>query len=785
MNKNFRFSTFNFQLKKLPFLLLGLLVTVMAIATFVEKSKGTDFAYQYIYGSWWFTFLWAILSGLSIVMILKRKLHKNIPLCLLHLSFVVILIGAFFTKISSVNGYVVLEKNQACQSLQTQKEGITHLPFEICLDSFYVAFYPGTDSPADYVSHIHIKDEKANVNGVVSMNHIFSYRGYRFYQTSFEDDFQTSVLSVNRDVWGIPITYSGYALFMLSGLLCLLAPKGNFRRLISHPLLKKVSVILLFLAPLTLFANTLTKDSLTTNREQAKAFGNLWMLNNGRITSVAVFAHDFTLKLTGKPSFKYLDANQFLMGFLFFPEKWQQVALFEIEDPILKKELNATTEKAALVDFYNADGTYKLAKYRNPNSKSAQQKEVEKLNEKVQLINMLHNGNLLQIYPQKVSGQLRWLTPTQTLSSTIADSNVWFIRYSLLEYYQALKKNNHPKALEILNSIKDFQTANAKEVLPSEFHQKAELFYLKANITSWLFKINLTIGILCLLSIFVPKIQKLKILNRLFRTILLLSFLALTLSIVLRTYLSGYLPLSNGYETMMIIAWCAMLVSLIFARKVTEILPFGFLLSGCSLLVAHLGMMNPEITPLVPVLSSPLLSIHVSLIMLSYTLLGFIALNSIISIAQILFSKDKQKILLLLERNKIYSTICLYPALFLLGAGIFVGAIWANISWGRYWGWDPKEVWALITFLIYSFALHEKIIKPFKNIFFFHTFGIIAFLSVLMTYFGVNFFLGGMHSYAGEIHFGSTTLILVLSFVLLTAFLIAGYVKFKRIISSS
>lgn len=781
-----------FSLRRSPFWSVVGMILILGIATFVEKKQGSDFVYNHIYDSWWFSFLWALLVFLTIVGMVKGKLYKNLSLFFVHLSFIVILVGALCTKLFAEQGYIVANKEKPTAFMQLDEEQKS-LPFELKLDTFYVAYYPGTNAPADYVSQISLKKpaDGESVTGKVSMNNIFSYNGYRFYQSSFEDDWNTSILSVNRDVWGIPLTYTGYALFVLSMIWFLFSPQNAFRKLLSHPLLKKLSIILFLFFPLSAFSQTLTKDSLSVNTEQADEFSRLWMLYDGRIIPIATFAQDFTLKLVGKSSFSYLNANQFLMGLLFFPDKWEHIALFEVKDTELKKELNAEKEKAALADFFDKDGNYKLSKYwkelGSGVEKSARLKEVEKLNDKVQLINMLHGGSLLQIYPMPTDGVVKWYYPTQNLRNEAQQKNLRFIRTSLLSYYQALTQGDEQESLSVLHKIKNYQQENAASVLPSEKHLNVELFYLKSNLTSWLFKINMLFGVLSLLAIFLLSEKKIKRINNIFYILLVLCFLVQTLSIGLRTYIGGRLPFSNGFETMLIIAWSAMFMALLFKRKMPIIMPFGFLLSGCTLLVAHLGMMNPQITPLVPVLSSPLLSIHVSVIMLAYTLLAFVMLNSFTSILQLLFIKKgrKEHLLQQLERNKIYNLICLYPSLLLLGAGIFIGAVWANISWGRYWGWDPKEVWALITFLLYSLVLHEKNIKLFSDVFFFHAFGFLAFSSVLMTYFGVNYFLGGMHSYAGEGQFDSALIIILISTIVSIIVVIMAYLKYKKLLSKA
>ncbi len=782
-----------FSLQKLPFWGVSVLCIIMAAATFVEKEQGTAYTYSHIYGSWWFSALWGILAILCIVGIIKGQVYKNISLLLVHISFILILGGALCTKLSAKHGYVVLNKDSPCNIMLYEDEKTEVLPFAIRLDTFYISYYPGTDAPADYISHFTITDrsEKPERSGRVSMNNIFDHDGYRFYQSSFGDDMQSSTLSVNRDVYGIPLTYAGYALFILSMIWYLFSRNNVFRSLLKHPLLKKSLVVICLLSPSAAFSQMLTKDSLSINKQQAEEFGKLWILYDGRVTPITTFAYDFTLKITGKTSFSYLDANQFLTGFLFFPNKWQNVALFEVKDETLKKELNAQVHKAALIDFYDNEGNYKLSKYwKDMGSNHPQSpllKEAEKLNERVQLINMLHGGSLLQIYPQEINGRIEWYYPTQNLRTREEQKNIEMIRSSLLNYYQAITSNDEEKAKSALNAIKEYQTANAGNILPSDQHRDIELFFTKVNFTSILFKVNMTLGLLALLSTFILAGRRLKTVHAILFFALVFSFATHTFSIALRTYIGERLPFSNGSETMLLIGWCALFIAVLLGRRVPITVAFGFLISGCSLLVAYLGMVNPKITPLVPVLSSPLLSIHVSVIMIAYTLLGFTMLNSLVSLIQILAHKErsgKETLILKLEQNRIYSLICLYPSLLFLGAGIFIGAVWANISWGRYWGWDPKEVWALITFLIYNLIVHQKRLTIFTNLFFFHTFGLIAFSTVLMTYFGVNYFLGGMHSYAGSIHFDSTILLISAIGILLVGLILVSYRKYTLIINN-
>ncbi|MDR0558550.1 MAG: cytochrome c biogenesis protein CcsA [Prevotellaceae bacterium] len=778
--------------RKLPFLLSILIVAVMIFATVLEKIYGNKFVYVHIYGTLWFAYLWAGLAMLGIIGIIKARIYRNMPLLFLHLSFIIILAGAGCTKMMAKQGHVITTKNVYSSIMQSDGH-VESLPFGVRLDSFYISYYPGTNAPADYVSQISILEKSGKLTRAqVSMNRIHTYAGYRFYQSSYENNLNTSVLAVNHDTVGTTVTYTGYFMFMIAMLCFLFSPKNIFRQLLKHKILKKTTTTALTLiACISGYSQTLTGNGLTFEKNQSDAFGDLWILSEGRIIPMFTFAHEFTQKITQKNSFNGLDANQFFMSMLFIPDVWENIPVIEIKSDILRKDLNISGNMASFSDFFDSDDSYKLYKYlensNNDSQKLPHVKEAEKLNDKIQLIRMLHYGTALNIYPVKIDGRLQWLYPAQEGENAVESENsddMQFVNSSLHEYYRMLRDNNANGALSALNRIKDFQYRNAGDILPSDTSRKIEKLYIKSNLTALLFKINLTAGLLYLLTIILFAGRYRKTIDILVFTLLILSFAALTFSIFLRTYVAGRLPFSNGYETMLLIAWCSMFISIIFGKKISFLIPFGFLLSGCALLVTHIGAMNPKITPLVPVLSSPLLSVHVSVIMFSYTLFGFVALNSITSIAGLIFFRKKaaKKTVEMLERNKIYSLICLYPAVFLLGSGIFIGAIWANVSWGRYWGWDPKEVWALITFMIYSFIFHKNLKFGTYS---FHIFGLLAFLSVLATYFGVNYILGGKHSYAGEMQTGKTAFVALCILAGIAVFILAGYLKYIKIKKSS
>lgn len=746
-------------LPKLPFVVTLVIVLVMAVATFVEKQQGSDFIYSYVYGTWWFAFLWMLAAAAMLVpMCISKSFRKNLALLILHAALVVILFGALITKISAVHGYVTLKPHNPTNTIFVDGKLATPLPFYVKLDTFYVETYAGTSAPSDYVSVFRILDMHGALlkQARVSMNRIFSYQGYRFYQSSYDMYDGSSLLTVNRDVWGIRATYLGYSLFGFAALLLLFWPWSPFVVLLKELNKSKKATLLVLLSMFAISSKgqALSNDELAPDRSVASKFGQICVLHNDRVIPLSSFAYDFALKLTGNPCFNRFNAEQFLMGWLFFPDKWQHIAIFCVKNSTLRKELNATKADAALVDFYDTDGSYKLEKYWNEldsplGSKSAFLKEVRSLNDRIQLISMLHNGSLLKIYPIREKGAVRWFFPTENLRTKSELKHMEMVRSSLVNVYNGLKCRDTLKVLHAIGTIRAFQQQQAGEQLPSPLKRQAERLYCSLDIVGWLFKINLSAALILLVLSFLLAEVKMSPFRYPAVIVLLLAFVSQTFQIMLRTYIGGRLPFSNGFETMLLIAWCAMLLALIAACRVgIRAIIVGLLVSGLALLVAHLGMMNPTITPLVPVLSSPLLSIHVSVIMLSYTLLAFIAINSLISILKFLFY-EKRTAVEQLQKSVMYNKIGLYPATSLLGVGIFIGAIWANVSWGRYWGWDPKEVWALISFLVYMLPLHNLQLRLFLNPLYFHIFCLFAFSTVLMTYFGVNYYLGGLHSYAG------------------------------------
>ncbi len=630
----------------------------MAVATFFVQS----YADEHFYSTGWFCGLWAVLTAASLVVFIK-KLYRKLPVFVFHISLVIILLGALMTHLTSKEGMLHLRENETADYFVLRENFFKeNLGFEMRLDSFLIKNYQGTTMPQDFESHITVNGEKS----FISMNNIFKKNGYRFYQTSFDEDYKGTILSVNYDPYGTPLTYLGYVLFALSGLWILFSKKSDFLNLFKHPSLKKGGLFVLFVC-LNLTANSQTKQIPTISFDEADKIATKQIVYNGRIAPFNTMARDFVSKIYGKPSYHNLTAEQVVCGWIYRPDVWKDEKMILVKDADLQRQLGIE-KYASFADFFDENENYRLNTVEIT-------KAVRETDEKIGLILMLTSGKLFQESDVKIS----------------------------------------------------------------ESKVNAEIIYNKINFAKILFMANLTIGFLAFFVMIFAK-QFPKNVFKILRILLVVSFAFDLCGYILRWYVSGRVPMGNGYETMLFMSLVIMGLALFFGKKLKILTPFGFLISGFTLLVAWLGQRNPQITQLMPVLNSPILSAHVSTIMIAYALLAFTFFNGIFSF----FIKDEEK----LSQLSVLSRIMLYPAEILLGIGIFLGAVWANISWGRYWSWDPKETWALITFMVYAVGFHRVSLKFLQNDRKMHLFFVLAFLTVLMTYFGVNYFLGGMHSYA-------------------------------------
>ncbi|MBQ8101071.1 MAG: cytochrome c biogenesis protein CcsA [Paludibacteraceae bacterium] len=737
-------------LRPLSFSLMGVIILLLIAGSVVEQLFGTDAAVRYVYTAPWTIVLWtgAALSGMAYL--LTERVYKQWVTALLHFSFVVILGGALTTHLYGRQGEVHLRLPEASASAAADAEADTAslaLPFGIRLTDFSVEYYPGTHAPMDYISRLEVTDNGLTTQGQVSMNHIFSYRHWRFYQSRYDTDGLGTTLRVSYDPWGIGITYTGYALLLLSMLLFFLQKRTRFRSLLRQLRGQTVAAVavLLFIAPLTAkAADGAAALPPTLNRQTAAELCNLYVYYNDRVCPLQTLARDFTVKLCGKPSYRGLTAEEVFCGWLFFYDQWAQEPCIKIKGKATRRTLGIEGKFACLNDFTGA-GRYKLQPALMNGDKDARAAD-----EKFRLVSMVCTASMLRIYP--VDGS--WYSWVNALPEGTPFEDWQFVKGSMEYVSLCIARNANGEAQQSLRKIRAWQ--QHADSLPTEWRFRAEKFYNSLNFVRPLAMGCATLGLVLFFvcSLLLARGRRLDTWMHFTLTGLMAAlFVFLTGVLALRWMISGHVPLSNGHETMQFLAWVSALLTTVFslgaarpdsAAQPQLILPFGFLVCGMTLMVSMMSSANPQITNLMPVLQSPLLTVHVVVIMLAYCLLAFVMLNGLT--AGILWLHDRTSPQI--KRLQLISQLLLYPAVFCLTIGIFIGAVWANISWGRYWGWDPKEVWALITMLVYAALLHTGSLRFLRRPMVFHLYSVVAFLFVLFTYFGVNFILGGLHSYA-------------------------------------
>ena len=754
------------MVKKIIFILYILVLVCMAAATIVEKSQGTDYAHAHYYGAWWFILIWAVLAALGAFYIIKRKVKCASTLAL-HLSFIIILAGALLTHISAKRGMIHLRIGQPTDTYMAQDEeqGMKEekLPFSLCLQKFEAKMHDGTNAVADYSSKFTVIDGDDKSEGEVSMNNIYSHQSYRLYQSSYDEDGKGSVLAINADPYGIPVTYTGYALLFISLVWMLFDPKGGYRKLLKSPLLKKGALITALILSMGNI-QTLHAESATGNlqnavlpKETAEKFGELHILYNDRICPVQTFALDFCKKIYGARSYQGLTAEQVLSGWVFYGNTWANEPFIKIKSGEMKTAMNLP-DYASLNTFFNREmGGYTIGQYVQEYYNGQQDKfhqQAADIDDKIRIIMELREGVSLKVLPYTFTknvkatkdhsfikaGTTTWFSPVDKLPLAVEHQHALYIKNVFSLLYGDVQKGNMDRVNIFFDKMLKYQEVSSGSSLPSKIQYQAERINNGFPFATILFMVNLTLGFIALFyTIYrMTKKREIKVLNIGLPILLGVSFLALTFGLALRWIISGNIPMSNGYESMLTVAWFVMLISILMQFRIRIVMVFGFLISGFFLLVSHINQMDPAIGQMMPVLNSPLLSIHVSIIMMSYALLSLTFICGIMGICLRSHGEELQAL----------SRIFLYPALTTMGFGIFIGAIWANVSWGNYWSWDSKETWALITFMIYAVVVHTQSLPVFRKPLVYHIYITLAFLSIAMTYFGVNYFLTGMHSYA-------------------------------------
>ncbi|MGN1264561.1 MAG: cytochrome c biogenesis protein CcsA [Muribaculaceae bacterium] len=731
------------MIKIVIYFIYSALLLAMAAATIVEKCCGTALAHENIYGSHWFVGCWMLLAVLGIAYLVQRRVHRRFAVMVLHASFVVILAGAFVSHISAERGTVHLRMGEPQNSFTDHDNAIHSLPFALQLIDFATVYYLGTEAPLDYRSVI---SADGDCRATVSMNNVATIGGYRFYQSSYDDDGAGVVLGVSHDAWGIAITYIGYALLLIAIIMMLFSRYTAIRTLY-----KKATKPLIIIALMCAGTKANAQAPQVVSADMAQAFGKVGVLWADRICPVETVAADFVTKLTGRSSWHGYSACQVFCSWMIYYSSWEQQRIIRIKDSRVQRLLGIDDQWARYADFWSSNNDYKLAQAladaRAHGADESYKKALREADEKVNIVSMFYGGAMLKMFPIADSeGKMGWYSPGDVrLPDEISSKEFYFVKHVGDFLVEAMLAGNQNRAEQLMAKIRAYQREKLGDALPSRAAIEVECALCKAQSARWIVFLMLFVALaMCLIDACAMRLCGNRAYKLLSRGIVWVYAIYLTALIGARWYVAHHIPLSNGYETMVFMSWAIIVVSLLVMRRFAYMLSLGMLASALCMLVAMMAGGNPQITPLMPVLQSPLLSLHVLTVMSAYSIFALQVLIAIRVLVQLRSGRVAEA-----EKSTALSRFLLYPAVGLLAVGIFIGAVWANVSWGNYWSWDPKETWALITMMIYAIPFHGESLPFVRSARAYNIYVASAFLAVLITYFGVNYFLTGMHSYAG------------------------------------
>jgi cytochrome c-type biogenesis protein CcsB len=641
------------------------------------------------------------------------------------------------------------------------------LPFSLKLYDFQMERYPGTNSAASYASEVQLIDPASNVSKDfrIYMNNILNYRGFRFFQSSFDQDEQGTYLSVNHDFWGTWISYFGYALLTIGMIMIFISRRTRFYK-VSQMIGGLKTGLIILACSFALSTNAQKNIDPVVNSvdtEHARSFSRIIVQDfKGRMKPVHTLSREILRKVSRKERLFGLSADQILLSMFADKSAWLSRPMIKVSPhENLAEMLGSGDDLISYKDFFTVEGRYKLqdevrrAYSLQPIDRGQFEKDIMKIDERINLVSMVFSGAIFKIIPLENSENNEWVGAVSHHGNQNVDANVadrFFPNYRLA-LNESLSTNDYSLPDQIIEELMVHQTKYGQDVIPGPTKVKAEILLNNLNVFNKLSAYYSILGLAYLLllftTVFKPGMNITKV-SKILLTLLLFGFLLHTIGLGLRWYVSERAPWSNGYESMIYIAWTSTLAGIIFTRKSLGGLAATMILAGTILLVAMLSYLDPEITPLVPVLRSYWLTIHVSLIAGSYGFLMLGAIIGIINLILMIFLKtDNQKrIRSIIQEMTNISELTITGGLVMISIGTYLGGVWANESWGRYWGWDAKETWALVTILVYAFILHMRLIPKMYSLFSFNVATLFGFASVVMTYFGVNYYLSGLHSYA-------------------------------------
>ena len=758
----------------LMYVLAGLYALILAAATFVENSYGPAVAREHFYYAPWFILLQLLQAVNLLAMFLQGSYFKRISKgsLIFHGAFVFIWLGAAVTHYVGVTGIMHIREGETVSSMMHDEGagmGKTSLPFSVTLDDFRLQRYPGSHSPMSYESDLVIKKgDEVPVQATVRMNKVIDIDGYRLFQSSFDPDEQGTILSVSYDRPGMQLTYIGYFLLFAGFVLTLFSKKSRFGRLRRElgEMKKNMPYCVLFLLALSGVAGgqTVHAQQPCVSSQHAGKFGSLVVLNpNGRLEPVNSYTSAILRKLYGADKLNGINSDQFFLNLLSFPDEWGAYPFIKVDNKELLQRFGRSGKYIAWEDVFDSEGNYILTDevndiYAKPASeRKRMDSDLLKLDESVNIVYRIMQHQLLPLFPDENDAQGKWYSAGDELNVFQGKDSLFVSKimdWYIYELGNGVRSNNWKEADKIIEMMNIFQQAKAKVPTIDNRKVKAELLYNQLNLFFWCRLAYLILGGILLFIACGEIIADFKWGKKvcgILIALLVIAFLAHTSGVLLRWYISGRAPWANAYESMICTSWMLVGGGLLFARRFRILPALAGLLGGIMLFVAGLNHLNPEITPLVPVLQSYWLMSHVAIIMIGYVFFALCALTGLFNLIlmSLLSATNRVKLQFRIREFTLLNEMAMILGLFFMTAGTFLGAIWANVSWGRYWGWDPKETWALISIVVYALVLHIRFIPLLKGktTWCFNLLSVVAILSVIMTWFGVNYYLSGLHSY--------------------------------------
>lgn len=735
-----------------------------AVATFVENDFGTQVARGYIYDALWYEVLLALAAVNLLAVIFRTKLYKSLSKGLLHMSLIVILIGAALTRYGGEEGRMHIREGASSNEYTSMEDdSIKELPFLLTLQNFEMERYPGSKSPSAFSSDVTVEDSQANVefDYRIYMNHTLAHRGYKFFQTSYDTDEMGTILTVNKDP-GRLCTYIGYFLLFLGLIINPLNPNSRLRILLA-----RINKHTLFLVPLLLsvafhqleageyedkYFARFGEETLHTSNEFSKLVVQSRM---GRMKPMDTLSREIVRKLSGKENLNGLAHNQIVLGMFFREDIWKKVQMIKVKTPRLRKIIGTNAENRASFNQFFEGQRYLLAEdverayALKPSQRGTFENDLIKVDERLNIAFMVYTGALFKVFPVIDDPNNQWVDfkSIWRLSESMPEAT---IHLTIKRFMDDGFAQNYAELDAFVEKMDQYQRKYGSDVIPSRRAVGHEILFNQLKLFPRLSIAYLLAGLVLLGLGFWVLFHPVRFSK--WQTLCFFIPLGLivgthTVALAARWYISGRAPLSNTYETMMYIAYCASLGGVVLFRKQAFPMGAAFIMAGLFMFAGHLGSIDPEITNLVPVLKSFWLTVHVSVITASYGFLGIGALLGAMTLILFILNKGNR---LALEISKLTDTneAALIIGLTLLVIGNFLGGIWANESWGRYWGWDPKETWAYISILIYALITHFRLMTAVYSKYLFACLSLTAYSTILMTYYGVNYYLAGMHSYA-------------------------------------